>query len=99
MRPKNDSILLGIGAGFAISAAGYFIAMGANEWISNAMDKPFAFKESTVALLAICLNMIAVSYFRRRYMFKSQRGILFLMMALAVAWFIIYGQVLLDGEA
>lgn len=98
MRPKNDSLLIGIAAGITISVGGYFIAMGANEWISNALDKPFAFKQSTVALMAICINMIAVGYFRKRYMNQSLRGILFLMMALAIVWFIVYGQDLLNGD-
>lgn len=98
MRPKHDSILIGVVTGLIITAGGYFIAMGANEWITSALEKPFAFKQSTVALIAICLNMIAVGYFRRRYMNQSLRGLLFLMMGLAVAWFFNYGQSLMNGE-
>jgi Co/Zn/Cd efflux system component len=98
MRPKHDSLLIGIATGVVISVSGYFIAVGANEWISSALDKPFTFKASTVALIAICLNMLSLGYFRRRYMHQSIRGILFLMMGLAIAWFVVYGQDLLNGE-
>lgn len=98
MRPKNDSLLIGIVAGVVITLGGYFIALGSNEWISSALDKPFAFKQSTVALLAISLNMLAVNYFRKRYMNKSLRGVLFFMMGLALAWFFNYGQDLMDGN-
>ncbi|MEM9836344.1 MAG: hypothetical protein AAF828_07565 [Bacteroidota bacterium] len=92
MLSNKDSIVLGLVTGLLIAVAGYFIALGSNEWISALIDRPFAFKESTVALIAICLNLIAVSYFRRRYMNKSLRGLMLIMMTLAVVWFLYYGQ-------
>ncbi len=91
MVSNNDKLWIGLLAGLVIPFLGYFLALQANGWIASAIDRPFAFKESTVALIGICLNMLPLGYFRRRMLGRALQGTLVITMVLAIAWFVKYG--------
>lgn len=97
MVPKNDSILFGVLVGIVVTVAGYYIARSSSEWIAAAIDRPFTFKDSTIFIIAICMNMLPMGYFRRRYYNKSLRGIMFFIMGLVSFWFVQFGTDLLNG--
>lgn len=92
MLPKNDQLWLGLVLGLILPVMGYFLAIQSNEWIASALNKPFAFKESTVFLIAICANMLPIGYFRRRFYTKALRGVMVVTMLLALGWFIKFGS-------
>jgi hypothetical protein len=50
-----------------------------------------------LALMAICINVLPMNYFRRSYRSRSLRGLVTGTMVLALAWFFYFGRDLLNG--
>lgn len=96
--PKNDHWLIGLFIGIATTLGTYYLATTANGWIESLINKPFAFQDRTVAILAVAVNIFPMEQLRRAYRHKSLKGLLFFVMALALAWFFYYGQALLNPE-
>lgn len=97
MVSKYDKILVGFLTALAVAFVAYGILLQAEEWLSNAYPSFTAFNDRSIALMAICLNVIPMNYFQRRYHNKSLRGLVIGTMVLAVAWFYVYGQDILNG--
>ena len=51
------------------------------------------FRSRTLALVAICINVLVIQYFMKRHSTRSMRGVLLSTFALAVFW-IIYFKVI-----
>lgn len=49
------------------------------------------FRTRTLALFAICSNLITVQRYRKSYQFDTIRGILFTTMIMIIAWFFVFG--------
>jgi len=95
MPPNNDSFLVGLIVGLIVPAAGYYLITLANPWVTDLINRPFAFQDRTVAIMAICCNMLPMGFFRRGAWHESVRGLLTVTMGLAVVWFLIYGRAIL----
>lgn len=96
MVPRNDNLLVGLVVSLLIPVIAYFLLGGLQEMISDGAQRSFAFKERTVALIAICLNVLPLNYFRKTYRNRSLRGLATGTMILAFAWFFYYGRELLQ---
>ncbi|NJO86946.1 MAG: hypothetical protein HC821_02590 [Lewinella sp.] len=92
MRPKYDYLLLGLLLGLLLPALAFFVVQAANGWLAAGLQKDFTFKERTVALIAVCCNLLPLGYFRRRFYNAALRGLVMTTMMLALCWFFYYGR-------
>lgn len=97
MISKYDHLLLGLAVSVIVAFVAYALLLQAQDLIATQMGRPFTFQERSVALLAICLNVLPMNYFRRRYHHKSLRGLVIGTMLLAGAWFFYFGRELLGA--
>lgn len=97
MLKNNDQIWLGALIGLLVPALAFFLISNSNELISSLINRSFNWQERTVAIMAICCNMIPMGSFRRNYLNKSLRGLIMITMALTIAWFFMYGRALTGG--
>ena len=98
MKQTKDNIFLGIAIGLGMPVAAYGILLT----IYDMLDKyglldgtGFSenFRARTLALVAICSNILVIQYFMKRYASKSMRGVLLSTFILAVIW-ILYFKVI-----
>jgi hypothetical protein len=74
---KKNSFLFGVILGAVITVAGYFAIYYLNIWVSGLFGKPPIFKQSTVEVLAIFVNVFPFRYYMLKLgMDYTGRGIL-----------------------
>jgi len=96
MVPKNDKLLTGLLVALIIPVIAYFLLLQLQGMISEGSGKAISFELRTVALIAICLNVFPLNYFRKTYRNRSLRGLATGTMVLALAWFFYFGRNLLE---
>jgi len=89
---KKDSLWLGIAIGVVLPVAGYFLMTWLNSYISeNFFNRPPIFRESTVEVIAIFLNVIPFRYYMlRAKMDYTGRGILLVTFVIGLTYFFHY---------
>ena len=97
MVSKYDTILLGLAVAFLVATVGFALAMQGVDAANALFDVEMRFRERSLALIGICLNIIPMNYFRKRYYNKALRGLVVGTFVLAIVWFFRYGQDLLNG--
>lgn len=95
MVPKNDQLWVGLLVSLIVPTIAYFLLGQLQVMISEGSGRPISFELRTVALVAICLNVMPLNYFRKTYRNRSLRGLATGTMLLAVAWFFYFGRDLL----
>ena len=98
---KKDSVWLGIGIGLLVPALIYALLITIYTLLDSMgifSDVGFAedFRIRTLALFAICGNLIMMQRFRNAYRHETIRGILIASMILVVIWFIMFGFKMID---
>ena len=93
---KKDSLLLGLGLGIIIPAAVYAVLLTLYTILDSLevfSDIGFAedFRIRTLALFAICANLVMMQRFKNAYRHETIRGILMASMILVVIWFFVFG--------
>ncbi len=53
------------------------------------------FRQRTLGIIAICLNLIALNFFQKRRLTHSMRGVVIATFIYAMVWFIYFGAKLL----
>lgn len=93
---KKDSVWLGIGLGILIPATVYAVlltlytlldSMGVFSDIGFAED----FRIRTLALVAVCSNLVLMQQFKKAYRDETIRGVLIASMIIVVIWFFMFG--------
>ena len=89
---KKDRMINGILLGIAIIIAGYFTLTWLNIWISDYFfNKTPVFRESTIRVLAIFLNVFPFRYFMLRTNKElTGRGILLVTFVVGLTYFFYY---------
>ncbi|TXF86715.1 hypothetical protein FUA23_19230 [Neolewinella aurantiaca] len=95
MVPKNDHLWVGLVVSIIIPAIAYVLLLQLQAMIGEGAGKAISFELRTVALIAICLNVMPLNYFRKTYRNRSLRGLATGTMILAMAWFFYFGRDLL----
>ncbi|MFK8165125.1 MAG: hypothetical protein AB8H12_21955 [Lewinella sp.] len=95
MVPRNDNILIGLAVSFVVPIAAYFLLLQAQDFIASSAGRPIIFEQRSLALIAICLNVMPLNYFRKVYRNRSLRGLATGTMILALGWFFWFGRALL----
>ena len=97
MIPRNDHLWIGLAVSFIVSFLGFFLFSQLGEWFTAGSGREIAFRPRTLALIAICINVLPMNVFRRTYRTRSLKGLIIGVMILAAAWFFYYGRELLNG--
>lgn len=96
MVPKNDNLLIGLAVSLVVPIIIYFLLLQLQGMIAEGAGRSISFEPRTLALIAICLNVIPLNYFRKVYRHRSLRGLATGTMVLAMAWFFYFGRDLLN---
>ncbi len=92
-RHRLDHIIFGIVMAFIVVYLGSIMISGLEQMFqeSGAIDETTASisgrRSRTSWLIAICLNIITINYFKRIYWLEAQRGALVGTFAAAMIWF------------
>ena len=97
MVSKYDNILVGLLTAISISVIAYGLLLTAEDFAQTSINAALDFNPRTLALIAICINILPMNYFRRRYHNRSLRGLVFGTVLLAGGWFFYFGRGLLQG--
>jgi hypothetical protein len=87
----KDSIILGVFLGLAIPFVGYaliltlFEQIAAAEWL-NPETRTISFRSRTIAVLAICLNIIPFKIYQKRWQENTMRGIIIATLVYVGVW-------------
>ncbi|MFT6000138.1 MAG: hypothetical protein ACI81P_002598 [Neolewinella sp.] len=95
MVPRNDNILIGLVVSLLVPFGSYFLLLEAQDFFAESAGRPIIFEQRTVALIAICLNVMPLNFFRKVYRNRSLRGLATGTMILALTWFFWFGRALL----
>ena len=97
MNFSKDSILTGVVIGLIIPFVGYAILLSLFDWMQgmgwvepNGLSPTF--RQRTLSVLAICLNIIPINIFKRKWWNESMRGVVFPTGAYVIAWIIYFGK-------
>ena len=97
MVPRNDHLWIGLAVSLVVTALGYFLFLQLGDWFSAGAGRTVVFKPRTLALLAICINVLPMNVFRRTYRTRAMKGLMIGVMLLAAVWVYVYGLDLLDA--
>ena len=97
MIPRNDHFWIGLAVSLVVSALGYFLLIQLEQWFSAGAGRSITFRPRTLALLAICINVLPMNVFRRTYRTRAMKGLMIGVMVLAAAWVYVYGLDLLNA--
>jgi dolichyl-phosphate-mannose--protein O-mannosyl transferase len=101
MLDNRDKLWIGLLIGLVVPFVGYAIilmileALGASESLAE-KNLNFDFKERTLALLALALNLIPMRIFMRKYMNKALRGLVLATLVYGLVWMVYFGSKLLE---
>ncbi len=87
----KDKIVLGLILGFILPVVGYALLLEIYDQLSSSgiiSDEGFSrtFRERTIALLAICFNLIPFTFFNRKRMQNGMRGLVFPTVLFVIIW-------------
>lgn len=103
MQYKNDKLWVGLIAGILIPFVGYAILMmileqlGSSEALADTRLN-FNFRQRTLGLLALALNLIPLRFFGNRRANQAIRGLVLATLFYGVIWVYFFGQQLLGSS-
>ena len=97
MVPRNDHLWIGLAVSLVVSGIAFFLLLQLGGLFSSTEGRAITFRPRTLALIAICLNILPMNVFRRTYRTRSLKGLIIGVMILAAAWFFYFGRDLLNG--
>ena len=88
---EKDKIIIGLILGLILPVVGYAILLEIYGLLSGSgviSDEGFSttFRERTIALLAVCFNLIPFTYFNNRRMYNGMRGLVFPTVLFVMIW-------------
>ena len=97
MNISKDSIIIGILIGLVVPFVGYALLLTLFDYLQSVgLVEPNGlsptFRQRTLSVLAICLNIIPINIFKKRYWDKSMRGVVFPTGLYVIAWIIYFGK-------
>lgn len=97
---QQDKIIVGLILGFLLPVVGYAILLEIYDQLSSSgiiSDEGFSrtFRERTIALLAICFNLIPFTFFNKKRMQNGMRGLVFPTVLFVITWLIYFRESIL----
>lgn len=98
---REDSLVIGFAVGAVVPVLAYLLIDGgfdllAGAGLTNRFGEPYAFRERTLGLIAICVNLLPFRAFVSLRNDASTRGVFLATGIYAAAWVIVYGLELLN---
>lgn len=94
---KYDRFITGFIVGILVPIAAYGILLTIYDlMVEMALTGSEGFRERSLALFALCFNLLPFHYFRRRYMDNAMRGMIIPTMIYVGLWIYFFGRHLLD---
>lgn len=97
MVPRNDHLWLGLAVSVFLSGVAYFLLLQVGDFFSATEGRAISFRPRTLALIAICLNILPMNVFRRTYRSRALKGLVIGVMIMSAIWFFYFGRDLLNG--
>lgn len=100
---ERNALWFGLVFGFALPFAGYGVLLMLSEKLEallfpgRQLPEPL-FDAATLQVMAICLNLIPLHYYNKRYFIKTMRGILIATMVYALLWVFNAAPGLFEGK-
>lgn len=100
MYARNNSLWLGLAIGLALPFVGYAVLLLIYQQLDalgllTSSGFSIDFRQRTVALLAVCLNLIPLRRFQRWRATRSIRGLVLATLLLGFSWFFYFSSTLL----
>ncbi len=97
---KKDNIFIGLGLGILIPLVAFillYLLFGQLESAGMASGEGFSptFRQRTLAIVAICLNIIPFNIFQKRRFTQSMRGLAIATVVYAIIWVGYFGKEIL----
>lgn len=97
---NRNALWFGLVIGLILPFVGYALLLSLYDWLESlgALSQTgFSsnFRQRTLGIVAICLNLIALNYFQKRRLTNSMRGLVLATLVYAVVWFVYFGVKLL----
>jgi amino acid permease len=97
---RSNTIVMGLLMGIIFPAFGFLVlqqlfALLESQGAASGSGFSENFRERTLGIVAIALNLIPLNLFRRRRQDLSMRGVVVATGALALVWLVFYGKTLL----
>ena len=83
---RKNNLSLGVGLGILLP----LFVFGFFQGINSLLNMPFRVR--TLAMIAVCVNLLLVRFYQRQYMGESLRGAAVATMLLAILWLVFFGQ-------
>lgn len=92
---EKNAIIAGVLAGLVIPFVGFAVLLMIFEQLESlgVMKEEGLrpnFRQRTSSLIAICLNLLPMNFYRNRKFYQSMRGIVFSTLACVVAWVAVF---------
>ena len=100
---RQNSFVIGFAVGVVVPVLGFVLldsllgTLG-TLGVTGGDGEGIRFKQRTMALLAICANLLPFYRFNTRFTESTMRGVLVATGVWVVAWFVIFGLGLLNGS-
>ena len=97
---NKNAIWVGLLVGLVVPFVGYAVLLTIFEeieamgWISQEGFSPF-FRQRTLGIIAICLNLIPFNIYKRRNFMESLRGVIFPTIFYVIVWLVYFGSYIL----
>lgn len=97
---NRNALWFGLIIGLVLPFVGYALLLSLYDWLESAgalSGRGFSanFRQRTLGIVAICLNLIPLNFFQKRRLSHSMRGLVLATLIYAVVWFINFGVKLL----
>ncbi|MFN7115541.1 MAG: hypothetical protein ACK4TA_02000 [Saprospiraceae bacterium] len=97
---NRNALWFGLAVGLVLPFVGYAILLMIYDGLDSAgllSGRGFSenFRQRTLGIVAICLNLIALNFFQKRRFSNSMRGLVIATFIYAAVWFIYFGTKLL----
>lgn len=94
MLKDRNEIWIGLVVGLLLPFVGYALLLSLNDYLMT-NNYSTGFRPRSLALIAVCLNILPMNVFMSRSQGQSMRGILIVTMAYAIVWFLYFRESLL----
>jgi len=94
---QRDELWVGLLYGLLLPTAGFFLfynlfSLLEIKGLASGVGFSENFRERTLAILSIALNLLVLNRFRRLRWERAMRGVVVATALLAIAWFVLYGS-------
>lgn len=93
---RRDKLLIGFAVGAVLPVLAYFLLSNLFAVVAGLTDFPLEFRERTLTLVAVCVNLLPFRAYNGMRATQAMRGVLLATGLYAIAWIVQFGIALLN---